>query len=756
MKRDSCAGELAGSTEFASPWSGRIGFPACVGRRPSEQSPYYHDDGLTDFLLEEDGDFPDPPANGETGPARWISPGESVRVGRFEITGGFFYLGRHVKDPLDGYVKDPSLVDPALECASADRRGNHSRPRNYQDFLMSYSDMPCGHRALYLEWLSGERSDPEVPIDYVLLYVAGIERRLLVDDLSGMVSRCEFVRTTGELKRLKNVYGHKKPFDKKVSGLLSYALVANHHGRDGYPDMDMLKANPHCRHAFRFLLARNVKQGGPLDAPLAIAWVKTQPDFNPPAAARRCPQEFETLFIMRYRQKFGDGLKIKPNRTPLSFSCETHNISLKPWLEVSYALPDPSVLKAPFKKLAALAESCAEELAPLSRLAGNNSRESLRAFTLLPRDLAERFPHPRFGRMRDWINSMVPGAPTLISVESILRYFGREAPLKMNRKETEMLSDILEKAGFGMAPHPVFHNEKPHIGARIAVFPGGHGDDFNPSATFKTMKILLDMGSMLLPVDCGGGVLGDCALKDSIHNEDRLSETEKCSLEAYFLWRAGWPLTLSGLRARVRAFDEEERVAFGCFLVCLAAAEKRFSPAAATALGELLCVLGFDKTAAAEAFRAASPYAGAPPDSRICEEIAAGVYSPADLSAELDHDLVSRYEEETGKVRMLLEDVFDNEARNDGWGETDAGARFPCLDSEHELLYRKIITKERWSTEEFRELCDDLRLMPEAAFEAINDWTFEEAGAALLENGSLVSVDLQLAEEIKTLHSREN
>ena len=42
-----------------------------------------------------------------------------------------------------------------------------------------------------------------------------------------------------------------------------------------------------------------------------------------------------------------------------------------------------------------------------------------------------------------------------------------------------MLSSIVEKAGFGIAPDIRFHHAKPDIDGKVVLFSGGHGEYFS-------------------------------------------------------------------------------------------------------------------------------------------------------------------------------------------------------------------------------------------------------------------------------------
>ena len=400
--------------------------------------------------------------------AKWIEPGERVKVGKFEIQGGYFYFGGQLNGMAGFYGEDDaSLVNPALNIDSK----SPDYPGDQMDYWPLYSQISPQSRAAYIEWLASDRNDHETYIGYVFLYFYGIERRLLVDDPRGKVSDDERKALIQELKRLKSVYGDHRSFNSYVTALLSHVWVFNQKKLEEGP-CDLLVARKGFTAAFKFLLAQTVQAGKPINAELALAWVKSQPEFTLRTPARRCQAEFDELFKLRYRSKFGDGLEITPNKTRLQLDYQPASASLRGYQSLKLDLPDVSRLKGPVSKLFTLAESCTGELDQFSRYVGRpgNSHDSLSAISLLPNDLIHSVSYPRLDNFRAWVKIKVPDSSGLVSVESILQQFGEDAPLKINKKEAAMLSNIAEKAGFGIAPDVRFHHAKPDIDGNIVFF----------------------------------------------------------------------------------------------------------------------------------------------------------------------------------------------------------------------------------------------------------------------------------------------
>ena len=730
---------------------GKVSNPGTPSKKDDESE-------LADFRIEVSmGEFSSSPKSRNKEPGRWVVPGETIKVDKFEINRGFFYVGGRLNS-MDGYGTEASLVDPTLKINtySPDYAGEH------MDYWPSYDSITPKSRAAYLEWLASDRSDPETCIGYVFLYFYGIERRLLVDDGNGAVPLNEREALLLELKRLKNIYGNNRSFNDYATRLLSYLWVVNHQDDNEQPSEDLLVVKRNFTSVFKFLLASAVQNGTPVNEDLALAWVKSHPDYSLRTPARRCEDEFGVLFKLRYKTRFGDGLKIKPNKTRLRIDYYTASASLRGNHQIKLDLPDASLLKAPVKKLMDLAESCTKELEPLSRFIGRpgNSRDSIAALSLLPNDLAGLISDPRLDHMKTWMNSRESVRDRLVSVQSLFDHLGEKSPLKINKKEAEMLSAVAEKAGFGIAPDIRFHQAKPDVDGKIMLFPGGHGEDFSPSSEFRKVGTILRLGSLVAGIDNHIADSEISLLENLVAQNKKLEEIEKRSLNAYMHWRLNSPANAAGLKKRLESLGKSDKIAISHILIGVALADGRIDPAEITQLEKLYGQLGLDRTMVTSDIHNLS--SDRPP--RVEQERKTKVKTPPEAqpaeasSLSLDRDLLELYEEETKDVQSVLESIFADDDILDE-PEITSEAQIPDgaisrLDARYRNLYEKLITREKWPSEEVEKLCREQKLMTDGAVEAINDWAFDNVDAPLIDDGDVVYIDLEIAEEIATLQTQ--
>ena len=714
------------------------------------------ENGLKNFRVTVSTEYYDQPKTKNKQPGKWVKPGEIVKVGNIEIKGGFIYFGGQLKS-LDNYNTESSLIDPTLKVnvRSPDYGGDQ------MGYWPSYNDITPGSRAAYIEWLASKRNDPETNIGYIFLYFYGIERRLLVDDKRGQVSDDERIALVQELSRLKNIYSSNRSFNNYVTILLSHIWVINNQNKSELPNPELLVAKKNFTSVFKYLLANTVNQGNPITDELALAWVKSHPEFNLRTPARRCENEFSTLFKIRFKEKFDGGIKISPNKTKLQLSYYPASSSLRGYQGIRFDLPDVSRLKAPVKKLMAMAESCTCELDSFSRFVGRpeHLHNSLYALALLPNDLATLIANPQFERLKTWMKTQMSGYSGLVSVESLLEHFGEDAPLQINKKEAEMISNIIEKAGFGIAPDIRYHYAKPDINGNVVLFLGGHGKDFLSSHAFKQVGTILRLGAMVACIDNHIDESEVSLLENLINQDNQLTEIEKRSLNAYMLWRLNTPPNMAGLKARLETINNREKTTVSHILVAVALADGKIDPTEIKQLEKLYTSLGLDKSMVTGDIHnlSSNKKVGLLTENKIEKGNILDTEVNEITAFSLDRDLIKMHEKETQDVQDTLVRIFDEENVLDESGEEIISEVLPSrgitysLDSKHNSLYEKLITKEEWSFDDVKQLCEEQQLMVDGAIEIINDWAFDNVDAPLIEDGETVFIDLELAEEIATL-----
>ena len=128
-----------------------------------------------------------------------------------------------------------------------------------------------------------------------------------------------------------------------------------------------------------------------------------------------------------------------------------------------------------------------------------------------------------------------------------------------------------------------------------------------------------------------------------------------------------------------------------------------------------------------------------------------GVRDEAKTVVDLDLDLIKAKIEDTRKAASLLHDVFGEEeeigVEEEIQDEERSGGIYDGLQNNISELLKMLVTKSAWDNEEYQHMASGLGLMPEGALEAINEWSFDKIGEALLEGGGQIEIYLDIWEE---------
>lgn len=251
------------------------------------------------------------PAAAPTG--GWVPRGVAVTVAGRQIPGGMIYVGTGVASAA-GHGIEPALIDPRL-------RVDWARP-DWQglgfSYWPSYDRIPEQARAAYLSWLAGTRDQP-VQIGYVFLYFYGLERRALTD-LGISATDPELELIVAEVNRLLAIYGPaSSSFDGYASSFLNLlSAVKAVHEPISPPDHHAAKRSWEIPLTVRIGLGRFVAAGRPIPASWALSLVRTHPEAYLRTPAKRCPDEFDALFKLRYCAKYGDGMVVAAPKATVS------------------------------------------------------------------------------------------------------------------------------------------------------------------------------------------------------------------------------------------------------------------------------------------------------------------------------------------------------------------------------------------------------------------------------------------------------
>jgi len=246
--------------------------------------------------------------------AAWYPPGELAMIGEVMVADGMVYVGTVRKDSYS--MSGNGIIDPSLKVELG------PAPAREPDigYYPSYHGLTPHQRGAYLMWLSRGRADPLDEQAYLFLFLNGLERRVL-SDMDVREGIGELLAISHEVRRLVELYQDKGSFVSYSSSFLELiAVLLLAQGAEA-PDGWERRVHWALSTKTRIEVAVAAKQGLPLSAELALALVRIHPEARLRTPAERCVTEFDELFGLRYKERFGDGLPLQNKKAkPMSVS----------------------------------------------------------------------------------------------------------------------------------------------------------------------------------------------------------------------------------------------------------------------------------------------------------------------------------------------------------------------------------------------------------------------------------------------------
>ena len=655
---------------------------------------------------------------------------------------------------------EPALVDPQLPVAA------EGPDQGLQmGYWPSYSYIPAACRAAYLAWLAGGRANPAANIGYVFLFFYGIERRVLVDALRSPVAKKETPALLDEVRRLLEIYGANRSFRSYATNFLRSAKIF-HEGVDLQslsPPLAGLSGDGGLD--LKMGLAAFAAQGRPVAAEWALAWLIALPEVNRRKAAHRCSEDFSRLFLLRYREAFGEGgIKLRPRQARLT----AHYIAASPTFEgpILLALPDlPDLdLMAPPKKLRELGDRILEELEPYSRWIGRTGdTESPAALALLPRELTGLHESPAEQSFLAWVSGMIAGPERGVADVKLLseRWPVRTAG-RFTRGDAEMLASFLAPRGYGVEPDARHEGFSPAKVGQVAFFQSveSAANAPNEATGYREADALLYLASTLN--DGTTPLTARCELQLAGWFAERLTSSPglQARFEARRLRLLSNPPRPIEVKNRIEGLGEVERVGLACVLVRLSTADGHVEPAYLPQLTKIYGLLGLPAKQVYSDIHAAlsgGPVADQPVTVIGAGGPASGYALPAPTHRSggpvLDADKIRAKMAETEQLMSLLAPIFDEPQ-----DPVEAVAvpilptgedpyLLPGLDAPHSALLRFLSARASWDRQQVERLTRALGLLPQGALEVINEASFAACGEAVLEGDEVIEVRVDILED---------
>ncbi|MDR0662971.1 MAG: TerB N-terminal domain-containing protein [Spirochaetaceae bacterium] len=328
--------------------------------------------------------FKIPPAKATD--ARWIMPGEKITFGSYKITAGFFYFGTSMPSDYDDSRNFASLVNPNI---SIPKKKKLDPKQNMVPSVIDYAELTGIQRRKYIVWLCGGRTGENIHDWFALLFLYGLERRVFMDGVRGIVKDEEFTNIRDEAKRILKLYGDKSnPVRAAYSNFLAYFNIE----RPGselynipfpYFECKRYKEDSVFAAYINTALLQCAEDGVPVNPDIAYCWYILAGDIRRSDIAVTCEEKFKELFIIRYAETYEKGIPIKtskkkdPEREAFYYQPASTELDKETYAG-EYEKAAISGQKSHINKLISIAERCEIELTLYAdRLKKNGAVEAM-------------------------------------------------------------------------------------------------------------------------------------------------------------------------------------------------------------------------------------------------------------------------------------------------------------------------------------------------------------------------------------------
>lgn len=690
-----------------------------------------------------------PPDEAEgTGTAKadafWIQPGRTVEVAGVRIRGGLIYVGSGLSR-VSLYGVEPALIDPNLRVS----RSWSSLDPDEIPHLASYRDLSPAARGAYLQWLAEGRMALRAPTGLVLLYFAGLERRLLADIGLKSPAHPEVAPLIREVERLLSFYGKARLFRYYADNLLEFVRLARTGAKLYDEDPPQAERRSEIPALLRLGLAQAAADRVPLSFAWALAWVETDPEYTPRTAATRCRNEFVRLFAHAYTERFGAGCELSPGADPLRFFYRPASRSFQQELELAPpGLTDVTAGEGPIGELRALSDECANRLAAYSRFVERRPKEtaSFRALALLSPELIRPRRTQELSELSERLLEITGGASiAIIDLDEIFNHLPDARPSPLERRDGALLAQFLEHLEIGIEPDARFRAFIRDYVGKAVVFRLPDRNALQLSCRFLAASVMLHLSAIVSNPTNPASVRQKRNLVEHLENAVRLEPAERLRLRATLEWILLACSRFTGRLSRLQHLDFAERRKIGQLIEQIAGFDASIAASDLEELNSIYGMLRLEKT----------DVPGTLGVTLRPKSLAVELPQPEPGDREEEkrraHNETSRIEselKEAHEVAAIVEELMNRDGSRPPPGAARIPGTLEGLDEAYSLPLFKLLKKPVWSRQDLEIQTELAGPQADEMIEAINDAALQEYAAPLLIGEDPVEVAPELARRL--------
>lgn len=699
-------------------------------------------------------------------PGMWSNlQGEPLRT---DVPNGtiYFYgegtqldLGRGVvKQPLI-YVTsnsakgafDASLLDTTLPVAPLGSVVEERLP-----YWPNYYDCSPSQRSAYVSWLLGGRTDPQMELGYVFIYFYGLERRVLIDQM-------DHLPVVEEVIRLLPIYDHSNSFRNYATKFLWLSLYLA--SKQQQIPSDLLNRAMQVTHRWeddtiRHYLAIQIETDKALPVEFAFVVAKHDARTTSSVIVRRHGDKFCELFKEKFELVFKVGFKLRSSKNPKRLRYFPASGTPHIYDELESKLPQqPDVLRitSQFKPLVRMWDECIDELKAYNREHRKSDGEmTAEAYESLPESLRED-DHPE---LDDWLALWERYANddgwSVVPVSEIATLKSIDPRATLTKTQCNKILTSADAIGIGVEPDARLTGKSYKWDQPVCFFflESTEPDD---TSAYNAASALLRLGLNIAEAD---GHIDQVELDHiAMHLEGQFNLSESQSirlkqLEYLLINYEGVDNSIGKFLSKRLTTDQCRMI--GEFLVGVAAADEVIEPSEIKALKKAWRSLGIDESGLdtlLEQYATEIPVGGNQPAQPASTK-------SAETEFHLDMQAVSRIMSETQQVATILQQAMSVDEDAEMEPEVDDSPQPPVapptalsrderdltssLPVRFEPFFNAVIDREEWSAADLKSLASEHGVMLNGAVEAINEWSTDEFGDWLINEGDTYSIQREL------------
>jgi len=675
---------------------------------------------------------------------RWISRNESVVIQGVTLAGGMIFVNEGTEEPA------PGVIYPSLEV-----RAGEYQPGGTEMYWQGYAGLSPVQRYHYLHWLADGARSKDFP-HFAVFYFHGLERRLVQIAETKNASAWDERDVLNEVKRITSDFSEFNiPLSHYANRLLAFYEL-----RSLPPDAPVELDGPIHRSyelPWRLVydLGRLAADRRPVPPALALRWLKLEPNYYPRTPVTRCPEQFNSLFLSLYVQKFDQGMTLPARGKTLTFQYDPSNYFLRSkGLELTFeALPDAREWANIRSELSALANEATAKIDAYSRFCGRSPEKanSVQASLLLPPEIWPEAAR----RTLEELQELAKGFASM-EWSQFLGLLGASEPLPAGQLQEMMRG--LQAMGLGIEPDLLEGARRPKAGEVCTLFPLTVAEEpVRADAAYRNASLAVSLMACVAAADGHASDTEQATAVSIITSWKHLHLDHQLRLQAIYRHQVQQPTRLSNLKARMLAMPQDDRTELLGILAQMVTSDDVVSPAEVKFLEQVYTMLSVDQSQLYAAL-----HKGNVPVQQ--EPRRSGVFSQPGSSTNgfsLDVGRIERLKAESEQVSQILAEVFQEEEPGAAAsavseservsdiaesGDCAASMNWPGLGKAETEFLTLLLTRTEWTRQELSAAAAERKLMLDGTLEVIDESSFDVLGEALLDGHDPIYVQTMLLE----------